>query len=118
MLINPNNYKVFFDYSLLHPNDDGRYFKKVGKECTQKEYDDFQELNNKHIADDNLYKDPCMGTGRYNTTNCDVYGLREFIKDLYEKCRPSIPISVELINLNKFNSITGFEKILEILKKK
>ncbi len=111
-------YQVFFDYSLLHQNDGGRYYKTLGKEYTQEQADAFKifQLENEH--EDTLYLDPSIGTGRYNTKNSDIYGLREFIKYLYEKCRPGIPISVELINLNEFNNIRGFEKILEILKKK
>jgi hypothetical protein len=57
------------------------------------------------------------GKGRYNTKNCDVYGLCEFIKYLYKQFKPRIPISVELINLDNFNSIRGFEKNIRIFKK-
>jgi hypothetical protein len=119
-----NKYQVFFDYSLLHPNNDGMYQKTLGKEYTQEKADAFKLLRFENQRDDTLYLDldPSVGTGIYNTKNSDVYGLCEFIKYLYTKFRPSISISVELKNLSNINNsnnntIRGFKIILDFLKK-
>ena len=128
MLINPNNYKVYFDYSLMNYNNHkGSYTRSVTQleidryNAAVKQFEENRQTEPDYLLNNNSPIDPRDGVGQYNTKNSDVFGLCQFIKELFKEYKVTLSpdlnelINNIIINHNK-DIIDGVEKLNKLVK--